>query len=134
VLLLAALLLACAAGLAAAGFDRVGIFLTPIAMGVVNTIFQRDGEVSVGVTYMTGTLVKMGQRLAQAFDGGGRWGWAPYLLLWLGLMIGAICGALTYPRVGLGGLWLPAALLLGLGFLPLVRSASEPATSRRPAA
>jgi len=33
------------------------------AMGALNTTFQRDGEVAIGLTYMTGALVKIGQGL-----------------------------------------------------------------------
>lgn len=75
-----------------------------IAMGAANTAFQRDGEVSIGVTYMTGTLVKFGQRLAGALIGGPRWAWLPYLLLWCGLVAGAVAGAIAYPRFGMHGI------------------------------
>lgn len=107
-----AAILALAAFLALLDFDRLAILLTPVAMGAMNTVFQRDGEVSVGVTYMTGTLVKCGQRLGAAISGGDRWAWSPYLILWLGLMAGVISGALAYPVMGLQGLWLPALALL----------------------
>lgn len=111
-----AVLLALAATFAATGHSQMAVLLTPIAMGAMNTMFQRDGEVSVGVTYMTGTLVKLGQRVAKALTGGPRWTWTPYLLLWFGLVSGAICGAVIYPYLGLQALWLPAAALLGLSF------------------
>jgi len=35
-----------------------------LAMGALNNTFQRDGEVSVGLTYMTGALVRFAQGLA----------------------------------------------------------------------
>jgi uncharacterized membrane protein YoaK (UPF0700 family) len=96
-----------------------GLIFAPMlmacAMGSANAVFQREGEVSVGVTYMTGTLVKFGQHLATALAGGPRFGWAPYLLLWLGLVAGAIAGAAVFPILGLGALWIAAvvaALLL----------------------
>jgi len=79
------------------------------AMGALNAVFQRDGEVSVGVTYMTGTLVKFGQHLAAALAGGPRFDWVPYLLLWLGLVAGAIAGAAVFPALGLGALWIAVA-------------------------
>src|SRR3546814_13773042 len=80
-----------------------------VAMGGANAIFQRDGEVSIGVTYMTGALVKLGQRLAAALVGGPRWQWAPYLALWGGLIAGAAAGALAYPRAGMASLWIAVA-------------------------
>lgn len=82
--------------------------LMAFALGAANTVFQRDGEVSVGVTYMTGTLVKVGQHLTAALQGGPRLGWLPYLTLWLGLVAGAATGAAIYPGAGLQGLWIAA--------------------------
>jgi uncharacterized membrane protein YoaK (UPF0700 family) len=83
--------------------------LMACAMGSANAVFQRDGEVSVGVTYMTGTLVKFAQHLATSLAGGPRFAWAPYLALWLGLVAGAVAGAATFRILGLGALWIAAA-------------------------
>src|SRR3546814_20958730 len=73
------------------------------------TALFRDGEVSIGVTYMTGALVKLGQRLAAALVGGPRWQWAPYLALWGGLIAGAAAGAPASPRAGMASLWIAVA-------------------------
>lgn len=96
--------------------DRWIMATMAAAMGAANTVFQRTGEVSVGVTYMTGALVKLGQRLAGAMIGGPRWAWLPYLLLWTGLVAGAIAGTLVYSRLGITGIGIAAAatLLLAL--------------------
>ncbi|QJU59234.1 DUF1275 family protein [Sphingomonas sp. AP4-R1] len=91
--------------------------LMACAMGSANGVFQRDGEVSVGVTYMTGTLVKFGQHLAAALAGGPRFAWIPYLLLWLGLVVGAATGAGCFHLLDMQALWVAAAaaalLLIG---------------------
>ncbi|MET3825456.1 uncharacterized membrane protein YoaK (UPF0700 family) [Sphingomonas sp. PvP055] len=94
-----------------------GGWATPLmaaAMGCVNTTFQRAGEVSIGVTYMTGTLVKFGQRLADALLGGPRWGWVPYLALWLGLVAGAVAGSVMYLRFGTASIWGAAGVAVAL--------------------
>lgn len=104
VLVLVAALLASAALLNAVDI-HVAMMFAAAAMGAENTTFERDGEVSIGLTYMTGTLVKLGQRLAGALLGGPRFAWAPYLLLWLGLVSGAVAGAMVWPVAGLAGLW-----------------------------
>lgn len=88
-----------------------------LAMGAMNGVFLRDGEVSIGVTYMTGTLVRMGQRLASALRGGERWGWTPYLLLWAGLVAGATLGAATYAVFGLTALWGACAVAIALSWV-----------------
>lgn len=123
VLLLVAGLLASAA-IFAAGAPDLAMLLVAAAMGAENTTFERDGEVSIGLTYMTGALVKLGQRLASAIMGGPKLAWAPYLLLWLGLVGGAVAGALAWPVFGLAGLWAGVAgalVLAGAAFL-VVRS------------
>ncbi|PWJ57045.1 uncharacterized membrane protein YoaK (UPF0700 family) [Dyadobacter jejuensis] len=88
--------------------------LMAIAMGAANNVFFREGEVSVGVTYMTGTLVKLGQRLAGKLLGEKEQEWLPYFLLWMGLVAGATLGSFTYTHWGLHALWIGVALCLAL--------------------
>ncbi|WP_242125685.1 YoaK family protein [Sphingobium sp. Sx8-8] len=110
VLTLATLLLLCAALLTLSGEPDNGLtLLMAAAMGAVNNVFQRDGEVSIGVTYMTGALVKLGQQLAVALTGGAAWNWLPYLLLWLGLVAGAVTGGWLFTLMDLHALWIATA-------------------------
>ncbi|MGA9658527.1 MAG: YoaK family protein [Asticcacaulis sp.] len=108
VLGLVTLMLAGAALSFALGWPIVTVILMTLAMGAENAVFQRDGDVVVGLTYMTGTLVKVGQKLAQTMRGGPAFDWAPYLLLWLGLVCGGGVGAVLYHHLGLNSLWLVA--------------------------
>lgn len=96
----------------AAGASIAAVAAMALAMGAENAVFERDGEVSIGLTYMTGALVKLGQHLTAALFGGDRLAFAPYLFLWLGLVAGATLGAAVHPLLGLGGLWF-AALAAG---------------------
>jgi uncharacterized membrane protein YoaK (UPF0700 family) len=117
VIALVALLLGMAALVAALGAPRAALGLMAIAMGAENAIFESEGEVQIGLTYMTGTLVKFGQRLGTALFGGDRWGWAPYAMLWLGLVAGAVLGAAMFPVMGFASVWLPTTALLVTAFL-----------------
>jgi uncharacterized membrane protein YoaK (UPF0700 family) len=108
VLALVAALLAAAAASSALGITALAIFTMALAMGAENAVFEREGEVSIGLTYMTGTLVKLGQRIVTALLGGDRFAWLPYLLLWIGLVLGAVIGATVYLHVGMSGLWIAA--------------------------
>lgn len=85
-------------------------------MGAENAVFERDSEVSIGVTYMTGTLVRLGQNLTSALFGGPAFGWTRFLFLWLGLVAGTAGGALAFFAIGLPGIWIAAlaALVLAL--------------------
>jgi uncharacterized membrane protein YoaK (UPF0700 family) len=111
ILALEAALLAASAGLFAAGFDAAGVAAMVLAMGAENAVFQRNGDVGVGLTYMTGALVKAGQRIAAALTGGDRWAWAPFALLWAGLSLGGAVGASSYLRFGIAALWAAAGVV-----------------------
>lgn len=112
----AIMLLAAAASRYALGATIV-VATMAAAMGCANTVFQREGEVSIGVTYMTGTLVKLGQRIANALRGGDRFGWIAYLLLWTSLVAGAVAGAASYARIGLGSLWIASGWAAALSLV-----------------
>ena len=115
VLLAEASLLAAAAALCYA-FDlsNVAIAAIVLAMGMENAVFQIDGGAGLGLTYVTGALVKVGQLTAEALTGGARWGWAPNLLLWAALVAGSLCGALAYHWINLAAIWFAAAAALAL--------------------
>ena len=83
VLLLVAGLLAMAGAVHGAIGAEVSGFLMAFAMGAENTVFAKEGQSGIGLTYMTGTLVRLGQRFAEAITGG-PWGalgpWNPLQL------------------------------------------------------
>jgi uncharacterized membrane protein YoaK (UPF0700 family) len=113
-LLVEALLLAAAALCYAFGLSNVAIAAIVLAMGLENAVFQIDGGAGLGLTYVTGALVKVGQLVATALTGGARWAWAPNLLLWAALVTGTLCGALAYHWINLAAIWFAAAAALAL--------------------
>lgn len=114
VLSLVFLLLLFASAAEGAGFLAGTTVALLLAMGAENAVFQREGEVSIGVTYMTGTLVKLGQRLTSALTGGPRWDWTLYAYLWLGLVGGATAGTTAHRYLGRFELWPVTAFALVL--------------------
>jgi uncharacterized membrane protein YoaK (UPF0700 family) len=114
-LLLALALLLGAAALAYA-FDlpNLAISAIVIAMGLENAAFQIDGGAGLGLTYVTGALVKAGQLIAVALTGGARWAWAPSLLMWAALVMGSAGGAAAYYWINLGAIWFAAGFALAL--------------------
>lgn len=71
VLSLVAILLVVAAPIRLGGGEWPAIACLALAMGLVNAALEgKDGAV-VGVTYMTGTLVQMGQKIANRLRGQG---------------------------------------------------------------
>jgi uncharacterized membrane protein YoaK (UPF0700 family) len=114
VLLAEAALLALAALLSALGQPNAAIAAMVLAMGLENAVFQIDGGAGLGLTYITGALVKVGQFVAAALTGGGHWDWVPSLLLWAALVAGAVCGALAYHWINLAAIWFAAGAALAL--------------------
>jgi len=112
-----ALLLAAAALCYAFGDPNAAVGAIVLAMGLENAVFQIDGGAGLGLTYVTGALVKAGQLLAEALTGGPRWGWAPNLMLWAALVAGSLCGALAYYWINLAAIWFAAAGALALSVI-----------------
>ncbi|MFT4118172.1 YoaK family protein [Bradyrhizobium sp.] len=113
-LLIEAVLLGAAALCHAFGMSGLAIAGIVLAMGLENAVFQIDGGAGLGLTYVTGALVKVGQLLAASLNGGPRWSWAPNLLLWAALVAGSAAGALAYVRINLAAIWFAAGTALAL--------------------
>ncbi len=102
-------------GLAAlVAFSPAAIVPIVLAMGIQNEAVRKAGETKTALTYVTGTLVSLGETIADAFaaEPKQRWAWVPYLLLWVGLVIGAAIGAGIYADIGVKALQWPAAVLV----------------------
>jgi uncharacterized membrane protein YoaK (UPF0700 family) len=114
VLLTEALLFAGAALCYAFGRSNAAVAAIVLAMGLENAVFQIRGGAGLGLTYVTGALVKVGQLVAAALTGGARWAWAPNLLLWAALVAGSLCSALAYHWINLAAIWFAAVTALAL--------------------
>jgi uncharacterized membrane protein YoaK (UPF0700 family) len=82
----------------------VPILFISFAMGALNTSFVKNGEVSIPLSYVTGTLVKMGQGIERHISGGSAKDWLEYFMLYAAFTIGAVVGglmslAITGPQV-----------------------------------
>lgn len=116
---LVAVLLGSGAALLAAGFPIPFLAASAMAMGFANNVFSRDGEVTVGVTYMTGALVRFGQGLAARLAGEPLPSTRGYGLLWSALAAGAATGGalcLVAPAWAAGAGLVAALALWGFAF------------------
>ena len=87
-----------------------------LAMGTLNASMTRVGAVSVGLTYVTGTLVKLGEGLGRALCGdAGGWTWLWQAPMWLSLLAGAVVATAMGREFG-EAIWpLPATALVLAG-------------------
>lgn len=91
-----------------------------LAMGALNASMNHLGPTAISLTYVTGTLVKLGQGLGRALCGRPEgWAWLWQAPMWLCLLAGAASAVVLGRRLGADVLWpLPSlALVLSLGAL-----------------
>lgn len=95
-----------------------------LAMGALNNTFHRGEGTSLGLTYMTGALVRIGQDTAARLSGRKVEGTASFLGLWAGLLAGAMLGAAMF-RYNASPLWI-AVLWSGAMVFVATRLPPEP--------
>lgn len=93
------------------------------SMGAANTVFSRDGAAPLGLTYMTGQLMKLAEGIVAALRGNGNAGWTQPLLLWTGIAAGAVLGAAATRAVGAPALAIPAGATLVVTVVAWMRRA-----------
>lgn len=128
-LLLAETLLLGAGGLAyQLNMPDITIIAIVLAMGLENAMFQADGGATgIALTYMTGTLVRIGQQLAGVLQGGPRWAWLPNLLLWSAMVAGAAAGTVAYLQLNLAAVWFAACAALLIAVIVALATWLRPA-------
>lgn len=117
VLTFVAMLLLAGAIAATARLPGLSLGMIVLAMGALNNTFQRDGQVAIGLTYMTGALVRLGLAIGAALNGERQSGWQGYGLLWLGLASGVFLGAWCFGRQGSAALWIALGATITLAIL-----------------
>nr|WP_245557877.1 YoaK family protein [Nocardia thailandica] len=85
------------------GGQRLGfvpIAFVAFAVGALNTAFVKNGETSVPLSYVTGTVVKLGQGIERHVSGGSARDWLGYGLQYGSFAAGALLGGVTGRIVG----------------------------------
>jgi len=92
--------------------------LLALSMGMLNAAVHQSSPSPLSLTYVTGSLVKVGVGLAERLSGH-PWpaGWGPQALSWLALVLGAVVGGRLWPLLGLRELLPAAAAALVLALL-----------------
>jgi len=94
----------------------VAFVLVVLAMGAQNAALNRTAAAGVGVTYVTGTLAKLGRELAARLLGQQKRArqLSFHAWLWLSFTAGGLTGGFSYAHFSFAALALPIAALLGL--------------------
>ena len=96
----------------------IGPMLLAVAMGAENAVRRRDGGGRLGLTYITGTVVELGERLAGALMGRTRpWTWMGPALMLGGFIAGAVLGGIKFFSDPLGALNIAVGAGAGLTLL-----------------
>lgn len=82
------------------------IVLVAYGVGALNTTFVKGGEVSIPLSYITGTVVKLGQGIERHISGGTSADWLGHFLLFAGYLLGAVVGGVI--SLFAGGTWMLA--------------------------
>ncbi|MEC3956487.1 YoaK family protein [Nocardia sp. CDC153] len=78
------------------GIGLIPILFVAFGMGALNTSFVKNGEVSIPVSYVTGTLVKFAQGLERHIAGeGDARNWLGYATQYFSFALGALIGGLV---------------------------------------
>lgn len=96
---------------------EISLALLVLSMGALNTVLGANKVNPVGLTYMTGALVRTGQILAERLRGDRSANPAPFMLLWASLLGGAILGALVATHFAQISLWIAVIGAAGLALM-----------------
>ncbi|WP_371750586.1 YoaK family protein [Mycobacteroides sp. LB1] len=102
------------------GFNaNVDVHFTPIlllafSIGALNTSFVKKGEVAIPLSYVTGTVVKLGQGIERhLFGKGSVYDWLGYALLYMSFALGAASGGVIASAYNGSKVILTAGLICG---------------------
>lgn len=104
------------------------------AMGAQNAVLAGVKGFRAGTTFVTGALFSFGQKIAEAVTRrGSPLGWLGDGVVWMSLLVGALCGALAYRALNLYALIPPALIAASLaGVTTLLVARARPAAKVSP--
>lgn len=113
-------LLAIAALLRDEASGLVQFYLVVFSMGMVNAAVEHIEGLPIGLTYVTGALSRFGRGIGRFLLGERSLDWGIQIVPWLGMITGAICGAVLGATLHSDALWVVAASVFAIGFATLV--------------
>jgi uncharacterized membrane protein YoaK (UPF0700 family) len=82
------------------GISVLAVLLLAFGLGALNTSISRGNQVAMPLSYVTGTLVKMGQGAALHLTGTQRWVWVSQAVTYAGFLGGIVLGGAVFHVTG----------------------------------
>ncbi|MEU5840467.1 YoaK family protein [Rhodococcus sp. NPDC047139] len=87
-----------------------GVLMLAVVGGLTNSALATNTDVHVGLTYVTGTLVKAAHQLVADIRTAHPWSWLATIGYWFIFAVGATLGGLAFHRLGTAALWIAVGL------------------------
>lgn len=107
------------AGLLPVQFMVSSLLIAVLSMGMLNAVVEQLNGSSVGLTYITGGLSRLGRCLGRWFLGERSPGWYMQLVPWVGMLVGAVLGAVLEAKLGIKAMFFSAGLAVVLGLISM---------------
>ncbi|OJT97425.1 MAG: hypothetical protein BGN83_20520 [Rhizobium sp. 63-7] len=106
------MVLAVASTVRAPDLALLQFLLIVLGMGMVNATVEQVGGLPIGLTYVTGALSRFGRGIGRFLMGDRRLDWTIQIIPWLGMIAGAIAGALLGGWLQSDALWIVAVVTM----------------------
>jgi uncharacterized membrane protein YoaK (UPF0700 family) len=90
----------------------VQFYLVVLAMGMVNATVEHIEGLPIGLTYVTGALSRFGRGIGRLLMGDRDIAWTIQIVPWVGMLAGAILGALLVRKFAAEALWFVSFIVL----------------------
>jgi uncharacterized membrane protein YoaK (UPF0700 family) len=98
----------------------IQFYLVVLAMGMINAAVEHIEGLPIGLTYVTGALSRFGRGIGRWLIGERKMDWTIQIVPWLGMLSGALCGAIVGAYMEYASLWIVAALVTLLAFITML--------------
>lgn len=100
-------------------FTTSSLLIAVLSMGMLNAVVEQINGSSVGLTYVTGGLSRLGRTIGRWLTGERCSGWILQLVPWIGMFVGATLGAILEAKLGIKAMFFSAGLSITLGLISI---------------
>ncbi|MBO9096592.1 MULTISPECIES: YoaK family protein [unclassified Rhizobium] len=95
-------------------------YLVVLAMGMINATVEHVEGLPIGLTYVTGALSRFGRGIGRLMVGDRDFAWTIQIVPWIGMLAGAVVGALLVHQFAAKALLFVAVMALIAAFVTLI--------------